>query len=84
MTETLYRKSWQPLAEADKSEPKLVRHVETGEVLRSLYRWNDVGVERGWREPYHDWVIGNDHIHLFEFLCLEPVEVETDEFPKVI
>jgi hypothetical protein len=80
MTETLFRKSWQPLAEADKSEPKLVRHVETGEVLRSLYRW-EAG---GWCAPDHAWMIFPENVGLFEFLCLEPVEVETGEFPKVI
>lgn len=80
MTETLYRKSWQPLAEADKSEPKLVRHAETGEVLSGLYEFrNDY-----WEESFNRWRILSDHIHLFEFLCLEPVEVETDDFPKVI
>lgn len=81
MTETLYRKSWQPLTLADKSSEQLVRYSDD---VQRTYAFT-----ARWKFPDGPWVkVPTDSkintIGLYEFLCLEPVEVETDEFPKVI
>ncbi len=83
MTETLFRKSWQPLAEADKSARQVVRNKNHhSSIYTATFRdgvwFIDINGQAvpGWsaENPYHS----------HEFLCLEPVEVETDDFPKVI
>ena len=79
MTETLYRKTWEPLAEADKSAPQVVRPIGMPESIQVVdfdfkkQTWGAFG-----------FYIKSDQFNSYEFLCLEPVEVETDEFPKVI
>ena len=72
MTETLYRKSWQPLAEADKSAEQVVRWTETGEDSWTFVaKWSD----GEWVDTYNYVSVGRTSE--LEFLCLEPVEVAT-------
>ena len=84
MTETLYRKSWQPLAEADKSSEQVIRWNEGGKNIFPSYVGTAV-----WNKQKNCWLSTNTwkpvpNFSEQEFLCLEPVEVETDDFPKVI
>ena len=79
MTETLYRKSWEPLAEADKSEPQVVRPIGMPESIQLV----DFNHKKQVWEAF-GFYITKKEFYSYEFLCLEPVEVETDDFPKVI
>ena len=82
MTETLYRKSWQPLAEADKSTRQVVRDRHFPQVIFTAFFTDGLWVFGGGK-PVHGHR-ASEAYHSYEFLCLEPVEVETDDFPKVI
>lgn len=83
MTETLYRKSWQPLAEADRSSEQIIRWNAGGADVFPTHLETVI-----WCERHMCWLsttwgpVSNPSEQ--EFLCLEPVEVETDDFPKVI
>ena len=74
MTETLYRKSWEPLSEADKSEPQVVR-VKSGTKLYGVY-FND----GYWSVPRfgagYDGKIFTNELTYWKFLCLTPVTPE--------
>ncbi len=67
--ETLYRMSWEPLSEADKSSDQFVRYFEGDE--RMSYFSKASGM---WSDEASGGYIRNPED--MEFLCLEPVEVE--------
>lgn len=68
MSETLYKKSWEPLSEADESAPQLVRYVGRHEVMRLSIHTAVFAVDQ--------WLIRGAEVDedRFEFLCLTPVE----------
>ena len=74
MSETLYRKSWEPLSEADKNSRQVVRDKSFPEKISTCYP-----SQVGWR-----WCHGRQNLlpgydanyHAFEFLCLTPVTPE--------
>ena len=75
--EVLYRKSWQPLTEADKSAPQVICGRFMGDVvaLRAVI-WS------GGMWCYAESMRPVERPMVQEFLHLEPVDA--DQFPKVI
>ena len=73
MSEQLYSKSWEPLSEADKSEPQVVR-VKSEGAPPSVMRFTGTSWGNVWTEGIA--YIDTANLDRYEFLCLTPVEHE--------